>query len=201
MKKLTKRVVLVATLVVTAGTARAGDKVVPRNLSGYRIGPEDTLAISVWQNAELSRVVPVRPDGKISLPLLNDIQAAGLTPMELRESIREKLVEYVPAAEVSVIVGGVESFKVSVLGNVQRPDRYRLRSPTTVLDALALAGGLQEYADANRIVVLRPEPFFVQGRETGQTFKRFHFNYKRVIAAGGESQNFALQPGDIVVVP
>lgn len=167
----------------------------------YRIGPEDTLVISVWQNADLTRTVPVRPDGKISLPLVNDMQAAGLTPMELRDQLKEKLAEYAPGAEISVIVGEVRSFKVSVVGKVQRPDRYVLRSPTTVLDAIALAGGFQEFANGERVVVLRPQPFFVQGRQTGQTFKRLYMNYKKVIAAGGETENFALQPGDIVVVP
>jgi polysaccharide biosynthesis/export protein len=167
----------------------------------YRIGPEDVLQITVWQNVELSRVLPVRPDGKISLPLVNDIQAAGLTPMQLRDSLKEKLAPYVPAAEISVIVGEVQSFNVSLIGKVQRANRYKLKGPTTVLDLLALAGGFAEFADTDRIVVLRPEPFVVQGRRTGQSFKRIPFNYKKVITAGGESENVLLQPGDIVVVP
>jgi polysaccharide export outer membrane protein len=167
----------------------------------YRIGPEDTLAVAVWQNEDLTRTVPVRPDGKISLPLVNDVQAAGLTPMELREQLKEKLAEYAPGAEISVIVAEVNSFKVSVMGKVQRPDRYLLKGPTTVLDVLALAGGFQDFANQERVVVLRPEPFFVQGRPSGQTFRRFYLNYKKVIAAGGETENFALEPGDIVVVP
>ena len=169
--------------------------------STYKIGPEDTLAIAVWQNNDLTRTVPVRPDGKISLPLVNDVQAAGLTPMELRDLLREKLAEYAPGAEISVIVSEVNSFKVSVMGKVQRPDRYLLKGPTTVLDVLALAGGFQDFANQERVVVLRPEPFFVQGKPSGQTFRRFYLNYKKVIAAGGETDNFALQPGDIVVVP
>jgi polysaccharide biosynthesis/export protein len=169
--------------------------------STYKIGPEDTLAIAVWQNDDLTRTVPVRPDGKISLPLVNDVQAAGLTPMELREQLKEKLAEYAPGAEISVIVSEVNSFKVSVMGKVQRPDRYLLKGPTTVLDVLALAGGFQDFANQERVVVLRPEPFFVQGKPSGQTFRRFYLNYKKVIASGGETDNFALQPGDIVVVP
>jgi polysaccharide export outer membrane protein len=167
----------------------------------YRIGPEDTLAIAVWQNQDLTQMVPVRPDGKISLPLVNDVQAAGLTPMELRELLREKLAEYAPGAEISVIVKEVNSFQVSVMGKVQKPDRYRLKGPTTVLDVLALAGGFQDFANQERVVVLRPEPFFVQGKPSGQTFRRIYLNYKKVIGAGGETENFALQPGDIVVVP
>jgi polysaccharide export outer membrane protein len=169
--------------------------------STYRIGPEDTLAIAVWQNEDLTRTVPVRPDGKISLPLVNDVQVAGLTPMEVRELLRERLAEYAPDAEISVIVAEVNSFKVSVMGKVQRPDRYLLKGPTTVLDVLALAGGFQDFANEEKVVVLRPEPFFVQGRQAGQTFRRIYVNYKKVIAAGGETENFTLEPGDIVVVP
>jgi len=167
----------------------------------YRIGPEDVLQVTVWQNAELSRILPVRPDGKISLPLINDIQAAGLTPMQLRDAIKQKLAEYVPAGEVSVIVGEVQSFNVSLIGKVQRANRYKLKSPTTVLDLLALAGGFADFADPGGIVVLRRDPLFGPGRGTGQAYKRLPFNYKKVISAGGESENFALQPGDIVVVP
>jgi polysaccharide biosynthesis/export protein len=167
----------------------------------YRIGPEDVLQITVWQNAELSRTLPVRPDGKISLPLVNDVQAAGLTPMQLRDSLKQKLAEYVPAAEISVIVGEVQSFNVSLIGKVQRANRYKLKTPTTVLDLLALAGGFADFADPDRIVVLRPEPLPEQGRRAGQTYKRIPFNYKKVISAGGESENVLLQPGDIVVVP
>jgi polysaccharide export outer membrane protein len=169
--------------------------------STYRIGPEDTLAIAVWQNEDLTRTVPVRPDGRISLPLVNDVQVAGLTPMEVRELLRERLAEYAPDAEISVIVAEVNSFKVSVMGKVQRPDRYLLKGPTTVLDVLALAGGFQDFANEEKVVVLRPEPFFVQGRQAGQTFRRIYVNYKKVIAAGGETENFTLEPGDIVVVP
>ena len=169
--------------------------------SQYRIGPEDMLAIAVWQNQDLTRTVPVRPDGHISLPLVNDVQAAGLTPMELRDLLKQKLAEYAPGAEISVIVAEVNSFKVSVMGKVQRPDRDLLKGPTTVLDVLALAGGFQDFANQEKVVVLRPEPFFVQGKPSGQTFRRMYMNYKKVIAAGGETDNFALQPGDIVVVP
>src|SRR5439155_6282770 len=117
----------------------------------YRIGPEDVLQITVWQNAELSRILPVRPDGKISLPLVNDVQAAGLTPMQLRDALKQKLAEYAPAAEISVIVGEVQSFNVSLIGKVQRANRYKLKTPTTVLDLLALAGGFAEFADPDRI--------------------------------------------------
>ena len=158
----------------------------------YTIGPEDVLKISVWKNESLSQTVPVRPDGKISLPLLNDVQAAGLTPMQLRDILIKKLVEYVPAPEVSVIVEGVHSFKVSVIGEVKRPGRYELKSRATVLDVLAQAEGFTEFASRSRIVILRPE---------GKTLKRVPVNYNKVVSGDGEGQNLFLQPGDIVLVP
>jgi len=202
---------VVLTLIALAATPRASSEdkpaarpapaAAPAAGADFRIGPEDILTVSVWQNTDLTRTVPVRPDGKISLPLLNDLQAAGLTPMELRDVIKGKLVEFAPSAEVSVIVAEVQSFKVTVMGRVQKPDRYRLGSPTTVLDVLGLAGGFQDYADLERIQVLRPEPFASQGRSPGSAFKRLLFNYKRLITTGGESGNFWLQSGDIVVVP
>src|SRR5213593_908847 len=106
----------------------------------YRIGPEDVLYVAVWKNEAMSREVPVRPDGMISLPLLNDVQAAGLTPMQLREVLMRRLAEYIPTPEVSVIVQEVRSSKISILGEVVHPGRYDLKGRTTVLDLLALAG-------------------------------------------------------------
>jgi polysaccharide biosynthesis/export protein len=159
----------------------------------YRIGPEDMIAVTVWKNDAMSRTVPVRPDGMISLPLLDDVQAAGLTAMELRDVIAKKLVEYMPAPEVTVIVNDVRSFKVSVMGEVSRPARYELKSVTTVLDVLAQAGGFNQFANRSKIVILRPNG------KGGMT--RIPFNYNKVIAAGGEGENFYLEPGDIVLVP
>jgi polysaccharide export outer membrane protein len=158
----------------------------------YRIGPEDLLAISVWKNDAMSRTLPVRPDGMISLPLLDDVQAAGLTPMQLRDVLIKKLTDYMPAPEVSVIVNDVRSFKVSVMGEVSRPARYELKSVTTVLDVLAQAGGFNQFANRSRIVVLRPN---------GKAMTRIPFNYNKAIASGGEEENFYLQPGDILLVP
>jgi polysaccharide export outer membrane protein len=155
----------------------------------YRIGPEDVLQISVWKNDAMSRAVPVRPDGKISLPLLNDVQAAGLTALELREVLTKKLAEYMPSPEVSVIVTDVRSFKVSVIGEVARPGRYELKSWSTVLDVLALAGGFTQFAARSRIVILQPD---------GKTLKRIPFNYNKI---AGEQENFYLRNGDIVLVP
>jgi len=161
-------------------------------LEEYRIGPEDTLLVSVWKNDAISKTVPVRPDGMVSLPLVHDVRAAGLTPLELRDMLAKKLAEYIPNPEVSVIVTEVRSFKVSVIGEVAKPARYELKSRTTVLDVLALAGGLNEFAARTRIVILRTD---------GKVMRRIPFNYNKVISAGGERDNLYLQPGDVVVVP
>ena len=157
----------------------------------YLIGPEDLLDISVWNNPALSRTAPVRPDGKISLPLLNDVDAAGLTPMQLRDVIAKKLVEYMPNPEVSVIVREVNRFKVSVLGEVRKPGRFDFKSKATVLDAIALAGGLNDFAARSRILILRQD---------GTATKRIPVNYNKIISSSSED-DFYLQPGDVVVVP
>ena len=155
----------------------------------YRIGPEDMLQISVWKNEALTRAVPVRPDGMISLPLVNDVRAAGLTALELREVLTRKLTEFIPSPEVSVIVSDIRSLKVSVIGEVTKPGRYELKSWATVLDVLALAGGFTQFASRARIVILRPD---------GATMKRIPFNYNKL---AGEQENFYLRNGDIVLVP
>jgi polysaccharide export outer membrane protein len=157
----------------------------------YQIGPEDVLDISVWKNPELSRTVPVRPDGKVSLPLLNDFRAAGLTPSDLREQLVSRLSDFVPTPEVSVIVREVHSRKVAVVGAVKTAGRYELKSPMTVLEAIALAQGFTDFAARDRIVVLR---------QSGGTTTRIPFNYRK-IADGAEQENFFVRPGDIVVVP
>ena len=159
---------------------------------GYRIGPEDVLQVSVWNNEPISRTAPVRPDGKISLPLLNDVEAAGLTPMELRERLLGRLAEYMPHPEVSVVVTEVRSFKVAVIGQVPKPDRFELRSAATVMDVLAMAGGFTEFAARSRIVVIRAN---------GDKTERIPFDYDKVRSGDGGQDNFRLRPGDIVVVP
>ena len=184
------------------GAAPAEQNSPAGNPADYRIGPEDILIISVWKNEAVSKTVPVRPDGKISLPLVNDVTAAGLTTLELRDVLAKKLAEYIPQPEVSVIVSEVRSFKVSVMGEVAKPARYELKSHTTVLDALALAGGFTPFAARSKVVILRPE---------GNEMKRIPFNYPKVVKqqglmdllrGGSESEdNFYLRNGDIIVVP
>lgn len=201
---------LLVLLTVTVGdsaSAQEAVKVTPGvdralEVGGYRIGAEDVLDINVWKNDAMSRTVTVRPDGKISLPLLNDVQAAGLTPPELRDVLAEKLLEYMPTPDVAVIVTEVRSFKVSVIGEVAAPGRYELKSWTTVLDILAEAGGFTEFASRGRITIFRPD---------GKTMKRISFNYNKLVrqgllgkiaySGGEEQENFYLRPGDIILVP
>jgi polysaccharide export outer membrane protein len=158
----------------------------------YLIGPEDVLDITVWKNCpDLCRTVPVRPDGKMSLPLVNDVQAAGLTPMDLRQHLTDQLSEFLPSPEVSVIVREVHNFKVAVVGSVKMPGDYELKSQATVLELLARAQGLTEFANRDRIVVLR---------QSGTKTDRIPFNYRKV-AEGHDQDNFYVRAGDIIVVP
>jgi polysaccharide export outer membrane protein len=158
----------------------------------YLIGPEDVLDITVWKNCpDLCRTVPVRPDGKLSLPLVNDVQASGLTPMDLRQHLTEQLAEYIPSPEVSVIVREVHNFKVAVVGAVKMPGDYEIKSQATVLELIARAQGLTEFANRDKIVVLR---------QKGTKTERIKFNYRKV-AEGDDEDNLYVRAGDIIVVP
>lgn len=158
----------------------------------YVIGPEDVLDINVWKEPDNSKTVPVRPDGKISLPLLNDVQAAGLTPMQLQENLKEGLKKFISEPQVTVIVTQVNSRRVFVLGEVARTGALPLLPNMTVLQALSAAGGLSQYAKTNGIYVLRTE----NGRQM-----TFPFNYKDVVRGKRPEQNILLKSGDTVVVP
>lgn len=158
----------------------------------YRIGPGDVLHISVWKDKDLSETATVRPDGVISFPLINDIRAAGLTPMKLRDDIQVRLKQYLTAPDVAVVVQAVHSYAVSVLGQVNKPGRYELEGPVTVLDVLAKAGGLTAFASPSKIVIVRRD-------ENGM--KRIAFDYERVLSAENAQTNFRIRPNDIVMVP
>jgi polysaccharide biosynthesis/export protein len=158
----------------------------------YLIGAEDVLDISVWKEPELSREVPVRPDGKISLPLLNDVQAVGLTPMQLADQITAGLKKFVSSPEVTVIVKTMNSQRVYILGEVTRPGAYPLLPDMTVLQALSSGGGFTQFAKMKSIYVLRTE----NGKQ-----QKYPFNYKDVVAGKQSDQNIILKPGDTVVVP
>src|SRR5438552_3245052 len=172
--------------------SRADEPVAVTNtLPEYRIGIDDVLDIAVWNVAELQKTVPVRPDGKISLPLVNDVVAAGLTPMELRDVLTEKLSAYLHSPDVSVLVREVHSFKVSVMGNVKTPGRYEFKGPATVLDALALAGGFTDFAARKKIAIMR---------RAGTAVERLRFDYDATVKNAAE-RNLLIKPGDIIIVP
>ena len=173
----------------TAVTAQAKEANANPN---YKIGAEDVLTVNVWKEPEVSRSVPVRPDGKISLPLLNDVQAEGLTPQQLAASIREGLKKYMSDPEVTVIVTAANSQRFYVLGEVSKPGPYPLTRGMTVLQALASAGTFTQFANQKAIYVLRNE---------GGKQVRHPFNYKAVIKGQNQEQNMELKPGDTIVVP
>jgi len=160
--------------------------------AGYVIGPEDVLSINVWKEAELTKIVPVRPDGKISLPLLNDVQAAGLTPNQLGASIRDGLKKFISDPEVTVIVTAVNSQRVYVMGEVTHPGAFPLLPGMTVLQALATAGSFTQFASIKGIYLLRTE----NGKQV-----KHPFNYKAVIKGQNAEQNLELKSGDTIVVP
>jgi polysaccharide export outer membrane protein len=177
----------------TAG-ADAAHKAAPAKPDGaYIIGAGDFLAINVWKEPDISRSVPVRSDGKISLPLVGELQAGGETPRQLEQEITKRLQSYISEPEVTVIVTDSRSQKVNILGMVARPGAYLLTSTTTVLDAIAMAGGFKDFAKKKSIYVLRQAP--------GGTQQRVPFNYKDVIQGKNPEQNIHLQAGDSVVVP
>ena len=159
---------------------------------GYLIGPDDVLGVVFWEMPNHGGDVIVRPDGKITLPLINDVQAAGLTPEQLREAIVKESARFIREPDVTVVVKQINSLKVYITGQVNKPGTYPLTTPTTVLQVLALAGGVGDFAKKDRVVVMRTE--------NGQT-RSFKFNYKDVIQGKKLEQNILLKPGDTVVVP
>jgi polysaccharide export outer membrane protein len=151
------------------------------------------LAVNVWKEPDLTRSVPVRPDGKITLPLIGDLRASGRTPVQLQGDIRQGLLTYLSNPEVTVMVQEAKSQKFNILGQVEHPGSYPLSRSMTVLDAIAVAGGFRDFAKTGKIYVLRFGP-------DGSPM-RMEFNYKKVIKGSDLSQNVELQPRDTVVVP
>lgn len=159
----------------------------------YVIGPDDLLVVNVWKEPEISRNVLVRPDGKISLPLIGDLPANGRTPVQLRDDIKQQLRAYLSDPEVAVIVQEARSRKFNILGEVERPGSYALGKAMTVLDAIAIAGGFRDFAKTTKIFILRANP---DGSRT-----RIPFNYKEAIRETKLDQHLELQSRDTVVVP
>jgi len=158
----------------------------------YVIGPEDVLNIHVWKEEALSRTIPVRTDGKISLPLVDDVQAAGLTARQLKEVLTKRLKEFIDNPNVSVTVIETNSYKVYVSGQVRTPGVVRLRSETSILQLIPIVGGFTEWANQKKILVIR--------REGGKE-KRTTVNYKEIIKGVAPDSNIVLKAGDIIIVP
>jgi polysaccharide export outer membrane protein len=169
-----------------ASTGKAHD-------NSFVIGNDDRLAINVWKEPDLTRSLPVRSDGKISLPLVGEVLATGRTPLQLEEEISSRLKNYITDPEVTVIVEQINSQKFNILGQVVKPGSYPLAAATTVLDAIAAAGGFRDFAKQRNIYILRHG---AGGRDI-----RVGFNYKDVIRGKNSGQNIKLEPHDTVVVP
>lgn len=190
--KLTKLLLcffLVAVIACSPALVRAqyNDK------DGYKLGPEDVIEISVWGDKDLIREVVVRPDGGISFPLAGDLNAGGLTVEQVREEITKRIVEYIPDASVTVILRKVVSPKIFVMGKVKNPGMFTLGQNMSVVQALAMAGGLSPFAEAGSIIVVR------QVRSGGQ--KAISFDYDDISEGEALETNIMLEPGDTVVVP
>jgi polysaccharide export outer membrane protein len=171
------------------GSAKAAPAALPADTE-YIIGPDDVLAVNVWKEPDLSRSVPVRSDGKITLPLIGDVEANGATPAQLQARLEQGLAEFISKPSVTVIVQEAKSHKFSVIGEVVKPGAYIISGPMTVLDALALAGGFKEWAKMKSIYILRAGP---DGRQ------RIPFNYKQVV--NGKAPDIQLKTRDTIVVP
>jgi polysaccharide export outer membrane protein len=160
----------------------------------YIIGPEDVLEISVWRNSDLSKSVTVRPDGRISLPLIGDVAAVGKTATQLADAIAERLKEYKENPQVSIVITQVNSYAFYLLGEVNKPAKYPLKSKTTLLQAITLASGFTQTAARNKIVVFR-------FGENGSKDIKIRASYDDIVLRDNSGQNIELKPGDTIVVP
>lgn len=174
------------------GTARTDNEPSAGDLQDYRIGEQDVLVIAVWKEPDLSGTVVVRPDGKITMPLVDEIKVVGMTPKELQRTLTDNFRAYLTVAQVTVTVREIHSRKVYLIGQVAREGSYQINSSTTVLQLIADAGGLRDFANRKKIYVLRHE----QGKDV-----RYPFNYDQVVQGKTPSQNIVLRPGDTIVVP
>jgi polysaccharide biosynthesis/export protein len=177
----------------TAASPQAENAAGKAHDNTFIIGNDDLLAINVWKEPDISRSLPVRSDGKISLPLVGEVQAAGETPLKLEQDIAARLKSYIEEPDVTVIVQQINSQKFNILGQVSRPGAYPLTNTATVLDAIAIAGGFRDFAKQKSIYVLRQNP---DGTQT-----RIPFNYKEVVKGQNPAQNIRLLPRDTIVVP
>lgn len=183
-------VFVLALLALSAAAQAPSDK--PAVPPEFRVGPGDVLRIDVWKEPEVSGDVQVRPDGRISLPLIKDLEVTGMTPMEMQRVLGERLGKFIANPDVTVVVRQINSKKVYLMGQVRRVGPLPLLSPLTVAQALSEAGGPTEYANTKKIFVLRNQ----DGKQT-----RYNFNFKNFLKGEGQQDNILLQPGDTIVVP
>jgi polysaccharide export outer membrane protein len=179
-----------------AGGETVGQSTTPnakRTGDDYIIGPSDVLAINVWKDSELTRTVTVRPDGKISLPLIGELEVSGLTALSVQRLIVQRLAEYISKPQVAVIVQEVKSQTYIIVGKVVHPGEYELGKPTTVLEAIAVAGGFLDFAKVSKINIIR--------RRGGGSSETLHFDYKKAVKGQNPEQNVELKSGDTIVVP
>jgi polysaccharide export outer membrane protein len=191
---MTRIAIIAVTAALLLGSAAQADPQ-PAAHGTYRIVPGDVLDVIVWRNKELSLQVTVRPDGWISYPLASDIRVSGSTTVDVQKRLEEALTKYVTTPMVTVVVTKVANLKVSILGKVRQPGRYNLDGPTTVLDVLAQAGGLTEFADPDGIYILRT------GNAPDGLYERIPAKYSSSISAGKSNTNVAVNAGDIIIVP
>jgi polysaccharide biosynthesis/export protein len=179
---------------LNAGPTRGGEKSSLIVTKEYIIGPEDLLEITVWRNADLSKTVIVRPDGRISLPLVGDVTAVGKTPTQLTDEIATRLKDFKENPSVAIVIKEVNSYAIYVLGEVKGPGKYPLKSKTTLLQGITIAGGFTPTAARNKVVVFR-------FGENGSGDERIKASYDDIVLRDGSQQNIELKPGDTVVVP
>jgi len=178
--------------ILSCGGKKVMEQSIPPPGTQYIIGPEDVLKINVWKEPELSQSVPVRTDGKISLPLINDVQVVGLTPIKLKEELTKRLSQYIENPTVSVIVEEVNSLKIFVVGNVNDPGVFDVKREVNVLQAISMAGGFTEWAKKRKIKIFRKH---------GGVEKVIKVNYNKIVSGKHPELNIPLQPGDTIVVP
>jgi polysaccharide export outer membrane protein len=191
IESMRRLVLFIPLLMAACAGSQKGDRPMDRPATEYRIGREDVLEVVVWHEPELSRTMPVRPDGKIALPLAGEVEAAGLTPTELRDKLKDALTPYVKDVSVAVLVREINGPRFFVLGEVTRPGGFPLRTATTVTQALALAGGPGEFA-GDRVVWLRQKEDGAQDR--------VRLSYKELVSGEAEGALW-LAPGDVLYVP
>ncbi len=182
----------------TKASALSQDQIVEKSslivTPDYIIGPEDVLEITVWKNADLSKTVQVRPDGRISMPLVGDVLAVGRTTVQLTDDLATRLKSYMENPTISIVVSQVNSYTIYVLGEVVKPGRYPLKSKTTLLQAITISSGFTPVAARNKIVIFR------FGKD-GEGLQKIKASYDDIVLRDGSSQNIELKPGDQIVVP